>query len=74
MNGLKTTTLTLEQMRSRRAQGASKTDWARLKREVAAGVEPADDEDSPDATQTLRGLKAKQVGWSGRKRKKPIPT
>ena len=43
MSGLKTTTLTLEQMRSRRAQGESKSDWARLKYEVEADVEPTDD-------------------------------
>ncbi|TVQ72198.1 BrnA antitoxin family protein [Ectothiorhodospira sp. BSL-9] len=63
MSGLKTTTLTLEQMRSHRAQGESKTDWARLKCEVEAGVEPTDDEDSPDATQKLREVVEKrQVG------------
>ena len=60
MSGSKTTTLTLEQMRSRRLQGESGTDWARLKREVAAGVEPADDEESPDATEKLREAVARR--------------
>ncbi|OHC67122.1 MAG: hypothetical protein A2045_13910 [Rhodocyclales bacterium GWA2_65_20] len=54
MTGSKTTSMTLEEMRVARARGESKTDWARIRREQAAGIEPAPDEDAPDATDTMR--------------------
>jgi len=60
MNGSKITTLTLDEMRTRRTRGESQTDWARLKREVTAGIEPMADSDSPDATQGLREAVARR--------------
>lgn len=54
MSGSKTTAMTSEEMRARRARGESRTDWARVKREHAEGIEPAADDDSPDATAALR--------------------
>jgi uncharacterized protein (DUF4415 family) len=50
--------MTPEEMCARRAHGESQTDWARLKREEASGVEPAADDDSPDATAVLREVVA----------------
>lgn len=58
MNGLETTTMTSEEMRSRRARGESQTDWIRLKREQAADVEPLADDESPDATVALQEMAA----------------
>ncbi|NLY40710.1 MAG: BrnA antitoxin family protein [Desulfovibrionales bacterium] len=54
MPGSKTTVMTAEEMRSYRARGESCTDWERLRAEQDAGLEPALDADSPDATDTLR--------------------
>lgn len=48
------TTMTLEELQVARARGESLSDWARIKREQAAGLEPAEDEDSPEATQLLQ--------------------
>ncbi|MBI4755007.1 MAG: hypothetical protein HY778_06195 [Betaproteobacteria bacterium] len=56
MTGSKTNSMTLEEMRAARARGESKTERARLRREQAAGIEPAPDEDSPDATPAMREL------------------
>lgn len=60
MTGLKTTSMTLEELQAARARGESRSDWARIKREQAAGLEPAEDEDSPDATQLLQAEVAKR--------------
>jgi uncharacterized protein (DUF4415 family) len=60
MTGSKTTMRTVEEMRAQRERGESQTDWARFKREQAEGVEPAADEDSPDATVALREAAAKR--------------
>lgn len=54
MNGSKTTSMTLEQMRAARTQGKSASDFARIRRDTAAGVEPAVDRDSPDASALMR--------------------
>lgn len=54
MTGSKITAMTLEEMRAARLRGDSHTDWARVQREQATGIEPADDDDSPDATAALR--------------------
>ena len=35
-------------------QMTSKTDWERVRREAAAGIEPADDSDSPCAADLMR--------------------
>jgi uncharacterized protein (DUF4415 family) len=62
MTGSKTTMRTFEEMRAQRERGESQTDWARLKREQAEGVEPVADEDSPDATVALREAAKRCVG------------
>ncbi|WP_082081864.1 BrnA antitoxin family protein [Methylocucumis oryzae] len=54
MNGSKMTTMTTEQMRKSREQGESKTNWALLRQNVLDGIEPEEDEDSPDATLLLQ--------------------
>lgn len=54
MTGLKMTTMTLKQMRAARERGESKTDLALLHQNKLAGMEPEDDEDSPDATLAIR--------------------
>lgn len=54
MTGLKMTTMTLKEMRAARERGESKTDLALLHQNKLAGIEPEDDEDSPDATFAIR--------------------
>jgi uncharacterized protein (DUF4415 family) len=54
MNGSKTTSMTLDEMRAARAQGKSGSDFERIRREAAAGTEPAVDAASPDATALIR--------------------
>jgi hypothetical protein len=53
MSGSKTTSMTTDEMRAARARGGTCSDWERIRREVAAGIEPAFDEDSPDATASI---------------------
>lgn len=60
MTGSKKTMWTLEEMHALRERGESQTDWGRLKREQAEGIEPTTDEDSPDATVALREVTAKR--------------
>jgi uncharacterized protein (DUF4415 family) len=43
-----------ENMRIARERGESKTDWALLRQNRLDGIEPEDDEDSPDATLLMR--------------------
>ena len=54
MTGLKMTTMTLKEMRAARERGESKTDLALLHQNKLAGIEPEDDEDSPDTTLAIR--------------------
>jgi uncharacterized protein (DUF4415 family) len=54
MTGLKMTTMTIEDMRSDREKGKSKTDLPLLYENKKSGVEPEYDEDSPDATTLMR--------------------
>ncbi len=44
---------TSEELKAMRARGESKTDWARVKREYDSGVDPAFDEDNPDASELM---------------------
>lgn len=60
MTGSKTTSMTIEEMQAARARGESKTDWARIRREQAAGSEPARDAESPDATAAMRETTARR--------------
>jgi len=54
MTGLKTTTMTLKEMRAARERGESKTDLDRVWRMARDGIEPAEDEDSPNAAVLMR--------------------
>jgi hypothetical protein len=54
MTGLKMTTMTLKEMRATRVRGESKTAFAFLHWNKLAGIEPEDDEDSPDTTLAIR--------------------
>ena len=60
MTGSKTTSMTLDEMRAARARGESHTDWERVRRDVAAGVEPVLDDDSPDASHLIEEAIAKR--------------
>ena len=46
--------MTLDDMRAARERGESKTDLALLHQHKLSGIEPEDDEDSPDATLLMR--------------------
>ena len=48
------TTMTTDEMLAARKRGESKTDGAFLRQNELDGVEPEDDEDSPDATLLMR--------------------
>ena len=52
--------MTTDEMRVARERGASKTDWAFLRQNQLDGIEPEDDEDSPDATHLMREAVAKR--------------
>jgi len=60
MTGSKMTSITPEEMLAAVARGEDCSDWARIRREVQAGIEPADDVDSPDATELMRKAIAKR--------------
>jgi len=54
MTGSHMTSMTLEEMRAACARGEDRSDWEQVRREVGAGVEPAPDAESPDASDLLR--------------------
>ena len=54
MTGLKTISMTLEEMRAARERGESQSDFEAIRRNSVAAVEPADDADSPDASAIMR--------------------
>ena len=54
MTGSKMTTMTTNDMRAARECGESKTDWALLRQNALDGIEPEEDEESPDAAQLMR--------------------
>ena len=60
MNGSKTTSMTLDEMRAAHARGESRTDWERVRRDVAESVEPVLDDDSPDASHLIEQAIAKR--------------
>lgn len=60
MTAPKPTSMTLDQMRAARTQGKSASDLARIRHDAAAGVEPAVDRDSPDASAAMRKEIAKR--------------
>ena len=45
-----------EDLKARRQQGPSQSDWDNLHRNLAAGVEPLCDDDAPDASAALTEL------------------
>lgn len=54
VTGSKMTSTTLDEMRAARALGKSASDFERIRREAKAGIEPAVDDDSPDASELIR--------------------
>lgn len=60
MTGSKMTSMTTNDMRAARDRGEDKSDVALIRRNALAGVEPADDEDSPDASALMREALAKR--------------
>ncbi|CAK0746916.1 BrnA antitoxin family protein [Gammaproteobacteria bacterium] len=60
MTGLQMTSMTLDEMRAARERGEDRSDWERVRREAHDGIEPADDEDSPDASELMRSEVAKR--------------
>ena len=52
--------MTLNEMRDARVRGESRTDWERVRRDVAMDIEPALDEDSPDASHLIEQAIAKR--------------
>lgn len=60
MTGSKMTTMTVEQMRAARKRGESQSDWEAVRQRIKAGIEPEEDEDSPEATGAIRELTAKR--------------
>lgn len=60
MTGSKMTTMTADDMRAARERGESKTDWVLLRQNALNGIEPTEDEDSPDAAQLMREAVAKR--------------
>ena len=54
MTGSKMTTMKTEDMRVARERGESKSDLDRVRKMVKSGVEPAADEDSPNAAVLMR--------------------
>ena len=63
MTGLKMPKMTTDKMRTARERGESKTDWAFLRQNKLDGIEPEDDEDSPDATHLMcEAIAKRRVG------------
>ena len=62
MTGLKMTTITTEEMQAAREQGGSKTNLELLRQYKLSGIEPEDDEDSPDAALLMRTAIKKSPG------------
>lgn len=54
MTGSKMISMTLEEVRAARERGESKSDWERVRADQLAGIDPVDDEDSPDASIAMR--------------------
>jgi uncharacterized protein (DUF4415 family) len=52
--------MTTSDMRAARDRGEDKSDVALIRRNAMAGIEPADDEDSPDASTLMRETLAKR--------------
>lgn len=59
MIGSKMASITSKEMQATVERGEDRSNWARIRREVQAGIEPADDIDSSDATELMRKAIAK---------------
>jgi len=66
--------MTLEEMRAARERGESLTDWERVRREALADKEPAEDEDSPDASEAIRAEIERRRGQGRRSGTKVVAT
>jgi uncharacterized protein (DUF4415 family) len=60
MNGLKMITMSIDEMHAAHERGDSKTDFAALHQYKSSGIEPSEDEDSPDLTLVMREAMAKR--------------
>ena len=60
MTGSKTTIRTTDAMKAVREKGESQSDWALLRQNAINGIEPEEDEDSPDASMLMRETIAKR--------------
>lgn len=67
MSGSKMTSITSEEIQAAVARSEDRSDWERIRREAQAGIEPADDMDSPDATELMREAIAKRRAERGNK-------
>ncbi len=56
MTGSKMISMTLDEMKRARERGESRSDWAQLCADQTAGIEPAADADSPDASDAMREM------------------
>lgn len=54
MNGSKLTTMTTAEIRDACEHGTDQSDWERVRREATAGIEPAEDLDSPIAAKLMQ--------------------
>jgi uncharacterized protein (DUF4415 family) len=54
MTGSKMTSMTTNEMRVARGRGEDKSDFELIRHNAVAQIEPADDEDSPDASNLMR--------------------
>ena len=61
MTGSKTTIRTTEEMKAARKKGESQSDWALLRHNAINGIEPEEDEDSPDASMLMRESRLKRT-------------
>jgi uncharacterized protein (DUF4415 family) len=59
MNG-SVTQMTLEAIKQARMNGQSQSDWERIRHHSQRGLEPAEDEDAPDASLLMREVLTKR--------------
>ena len=69
MTGSKMTSMTLAEMRAACERGEDLSDWERIRADKLAGIEPEEDEDSPNASELMRETIEKE--HAARKRGRP---
>lgn len=74
MSGSPKNSMSFEDLKADRQRAGSLTDWERVIAEDRAGIEPAYDEDNPDATEALKALVARRAAGrpAGSGNKEPI--